>query len=360
MLRTWDLTGQNTLLRRTGTAGAGRAFAHADLSPDGRRVAYRWLVGEEGWIRFVDTATGASTRPQRLPVYEGEESPGAWSADGRRYASFAGCQAVCKGGAVSELDTTTGRIIREQGIIADEIYSLAYINRDTSLVAGDSAGTLTLIDAETLRRSGGPYDLPAGCCLAVSQDGRSALLFQQTANGASEHWRVADVTTGQVRTEGDVDFRARDADFSPDGRTVAITGQSGELVTIELATRTPKSSSTGLGTEGLHVRYSDDGSRLVTGALDGGVSLWDAKTLQLLGTVHAIVAGEPVVAAVNFFEGTNDVMIASYDGQIFKWDTNQNRAVELACQMAGRNLTTEEWSKFLPTQPFRKVCPQFP
>lgn len=108
------------------------------------------------------------------------------------------------------------------------------------------------------------------------------------------------------------------------------------------------------------MRYSDVGSLLVTGALDGGVSLWDAKTLRLLGTVHPIRAGEPVVAAVNFFEGTNDVMIASYDGQIFKWDTNPTRAVELACQMAGRNLTTEEWSKFLPTQPFRKVCPQFP
>ncbi len=360
MLRAWDLSAQDTLLRRTGTAGAGGVFAHADVSPDGRRVAYRWLVGEEGWIRFVDTITGASTRPQRLPVREGEESPGAWSSDGRRYASFAGCNGECTGGAVSELDTATGRILREQGIVAGEIFALAYVDRDASLLAGDSDGKLTLIDAGTLRPRGEPYDLTAGCCLAASQDGRTALLVQQTANGASEHWRVADVSTGQVRTEGDLDFRAYDADFSPDGGTVAATGQSGELVTIDLTTGKLRSSSTGLGAEGRHVRYSDDGSRLVTGALDGGVSLWDARTLQLLGTVHAIHDGEPVAAAVDFVEGTNDVMVASHDGQIFRWDTNQNRAIGLACQMAGRNLTTEEWSQFLPTQPFRKVCPQFP
>ena len=91
---------------------------------------------------------------------------------------------------MSELDSTTGRILSEQGIVAGDIFSLAYINRDTSLLAGDSDGKLTLIDAGALRRSRRPYDLPADCCLAVSQDGRTTLLFQQTANGASEHWRT--------------------------------------------------------------------------------------------------------------------------------------------------------------------------
>ena len=30
----------------------------------------------------------------------------------------------------------------------------------------------------------------------------------------------------------------------------------------------------------MRVAYSDDGTRIVTGAADGAVSLWDAETLQ--------------------------------------------------------------------------------
>jgi hypothetical protein len=62
---------------------------------------------------------------------------------------------------------------------------------------------------------------------------------------------------------------------------------------------------------------------------------------------------------VGFVKGSHDVTIASYDGQIFRWDTSPERTVDLACQMAGRNLTVDEWSRYIPSQPYRKVCPQF-
>ena len=33
------------------------------------------------------------------------------------------------------------------------------------------------------------------------------------------------------------------------------------------------------------------------------------------------------------------------------------RALDFACQMAGRTLTEEEWEEFLPAQPYQSVCP---
>ncbi len=50
--------------------------------------------------------------------------------------------------------------------------------------------------------------------------------------------------------------------------------------------------------------------------------------------------------------------IASYDGTDYRWDTDLDRSVDFACQMAGRDLTEEEWAQYLPAQPYRSVCPQ--
>jgi len=35
-----------------------------------------------------------------------------------------------------------------------------------------------------------------------------------------------------------------------------------------------------------------------------------------------------------------------------------DRALDFACQMAGRDLTEAEWEDFLPAQPYRPVCPE--
>ena len=67
MLRTWDLSVQDSYLQQTTQVDGLPGFTHADFSPDGQQVAYRWLDDTgKGWVRFVDTATGeASTAATR-------------------------------------------------------------------------------------------------------------------------------------------------------------------------------------------------------------------------------------------------------------------------------------------------------
>ena len=48
MLRTWDLSVEDTYLQRTTQVGDAEVFAHADFSPDGQQVAYSWLDGGHG------------------------------------------------------------------------------------------------------------------------------------------------------------------------------------------------------------------------------------------------------------------------------------------------------------------------
>jgi hypothetical protein len=63
-------------------------------------------------------------------------------------------------------------------------------------------------------------------------------------------------------------------------------------------------------------------------------------------------------SGVGFIGETHDVAIASYDGTVYRWKTNLDRAMDFACQMAGRDLTRKEWEQVLPTQPYQSVCPQ--
>jgi len=183
------------------------------------------------------------------------------------------------------------------------------------------------------------------------------MMHEWSAEGTSSHWRVLDVGNGEVLSEGNVDLEIFTSVASPDAETVAVAGRTGEIATIDVATGDQMRGSTSLGAEVWWLHYSDDGERLVSGAADGGVSLWDASSLDLLGTVYPPHRGEGVPSGAQFIGDSHDVVIASLDGRVFTWRTSFNRTVDFACQMAGRNLTEEEWEKFLPAQPYQIVCP---
>ena len=290
MLRTWDLSAENTYLKQTTQVGDVEAFAHAHISPDGRQVAYRWLDDQDrGWVRFVDTATGEAAPATRLPTDEAAWSPGTWHPQGGQYAAW--CD-FCALGIVSVFDTATGKLLREPRDIVDgdgNLWSLAYVDEGRSLLASSSDGRkpMVIVDPETLQPRGEPFDVVAWCCTTPIGDGSTAMVYEISGDGASMHWRVIDVNTGEVRREGDVDLRGFGyaSVAAPDGSTVAVAGDAGEIVTIDVSTGEQR-RSTSLGTAVRWLNYSDDGELLVSGAADGGVSLWDASTLDLLGTVY--------------------------------------------------------------------------
>lgn len=366
MLRTWDLAGRETYVQRTARVRDSAVFEQADLSPDGDLVAYRWLDDGKGWVRFVDTVTGDTTPPTRLPVTEAVVSYGAlplgtWDPLRRRYASY-GCHDPCKADGVVTVLDSTGRLIRRQRIGDGEVFALEYVAGGRSLLVGHgnnyNSSMTSIVDAETLLPRHERVDVSANCCASPIGVASAAMVWENSPDGESANWRVLDVDSGEVQPErGDVDSFAYTSIASPDGSSVAVGGW-GQIATVDVVTAERRSVSTGLGAEVIWLAYSDDGERLVSGAADGSVSLWDAATLDLLGTVHPPHHGKPVPSGAQFIGDTHDVAIASYDGTVYRWDTDLDRAIDFACQMAGRDLTEDEWAQFLPAQPYESVCPQ--
>ena len=62
------------------------------------------------------------------------------------------------------------------------------------------------------------------------------MVNETSGDGLSDHWRVLDVGTGEVVSEGDLGIKVSASVASPDGSAVAVAGNTGDVVTIDVAT----------------------------------------------------------------------------------------------------------------------------
>ena len=335
MLRTWDLSVEDTYLQQTTQVGDAEVFAHADISPDGQQVAYRWLDDQGHGLgqvrRHRHRRSDARDPPSR--VSEAPWSPGTWHPQGGQYAAY--CEGCAESGIVSVFDTATGKLLRERRDLVDgdgDLWSLAYVDEGRSLLVGrlgrHGSSHRRPRDPSTpgraLRRARGLLHHPDRG--REHRDGLRVLRRRRVhalAGDRRQHWR------GPARRGCGSTRLGHASVASPDGSTVAVAGDTGEIVTIDVSTGDEQRRSTSLGAAVRWLNYSDDGELLVSGAADGGVSLWDATTLDLLGTVYPPHHGEPVPAGAQFIGDTHDVAIASYDGKVYRWETDLDRATRL-------------------------------
>ena len=86
------------------------------------------------------------------------------------------------------------------------------------------------------------------------------------------------------------------------------------------------------------------------------MSLWDAESLDLLGTVVVPAEKDPVPVSPTF-TADDQITLASYDGRVYQWDTDFDHTLAFACEMAGRNLSSSEWERALSDLHYKETCP---
>ena len=174
-------------------------------------------------------------------------------------------------------------------------------------------------------------------------------------NVAARGWALVDLEQGSVVREGELGFDGNWAAYSPDGDHAVITGYSGEVLVIDLGTGEPVQPEVKAHTAGVFwAAFSPDGSRLVTSATDGTVILWETRTATQLARLKIPVPGQ---SAVEFLPD-GKVLIAPWmvDASLYEWDPSAERAADLACRAAGRELTEQEWRDAFGDLPYQEVC----
>ena len=162
MLRTWDLSVEDTYLQRTTQVGDAEVFAHADFSPDGRQVAYSWLDGGHGMgqVRRHRHRRSDATRA-RAGVTQGPWASRHLASRTVRSTSPPACTIECAGPASSSSTPPRAGSSRNGSSSTATSGRSAYVDGNRSLLVGDSDGRIHIVDAETLQPRGEPFDITA-------------------------------------------------------------------------------------------------------------------------------------------------------------------------------------------------------
>ncbi|MEV4277895.1 TIR domain-containing protein [Actinoplanes xinjiangensis] len=286
------------------------------------------------------------------------------------------------------------------------------ISPDGQLIAGAGAedGVVILTDvsdpAKPAHRATLRTAVESPTALSFSPDGRTVAVG---GDGRLELWDPAGTRTATLTftlsSVGDVVF-------SPDGNTMAVTAIS-TVSLWDITDRTaPEQLSVlnGHGNTVLAVKFSPDGTTVMTGSYDHTAILWDVKDPAKPRRLTTLTGHEYKVSAVAFSRDGSTVATAEdgswailwdvsqpakpvqiarvkldqyhspvdmvfsadgntlavgtdygWDGRITLWDLSELTALRtdpaaLGCTITGRGLTPEEWAREIPELAYRLTC----
>jgi DNA-binding SARP family transcriptional activator/WD40 repeat protein len=184
---------------------------------------------------------------------------------------------------------------------------------------------------------------------AVREDG--AVLIYAARTGRLER---------TLRTEGATGLTFETAAFAPHGRTLATGSWAGIVQFWDPGTGAQIGRPTVVAASPVaSIAFAPGGDTFATtGSSDGVAKLWTAKTRQQFG---AAFPGDPSEwGSARYTPDGSKLIVVYQDGKGFVWPVSGRAWADHACAVAGRNLTREEWSRFVGGRRYVNVCPGLP
>ena len=215
-------------------ARRSRTSSMSTASPDGRRLAYL----SAGLTRELGPSSSTPSR-ERGRTRASAVSSGRHRRRGGPGIPMAGTTRSIgdPSGFVTVLDAQTGKqTATPPGASSDaDIYSIGYVDKGERLIVGDSKGRVSFVDADTLLSERSVRGRRRTAVPSAPRTAAPRWCSTTRRMAPRQTWRVIDTTSGEVLNEGPLDLRAYSAAFSPDGEHVAVTGNSGEVVAIDVS-----------------------------------------------------------------------------------------------------------------------------
>jgi WD40 repeat protein len=273
-----------------------------DYSPDGL------LAASDGeLVRIWDPETAAEVVEPLAGMPGGQVSHLAFSPDGELLA----VGMIHKWIVLWRTDTWE-RLGVIRGAETGSVHQVAFSPDGRTLYSTAGNTTLTRWDLETLEQIGVPVVVTAARLFDVSRaTGEIALA------GEAEPLLRYDAELGSLPTFPTDATRTFVTSFTPDGRALALGGDDGSVRLFDTATGAAIGDPLGAHADWVQsLAFSPDGSWLASGGQDGTIRIWD------------------------------DVLW-SHDLEAFR---------ATLCPLAARNLTEEEWERYLPGTPYVETC----
>ena len=167
-------------------------------------------------------------------------------------------------------------------------------------------------------------------------------------------------SAGFVRFSPDSRWLA--AGTSPRSRYGSFAGQDTTARVWDLATGSPPLHPIVLhGHEGEvdALAFSSDSRWLATGSGGGTVRVWDLAASD--PAADSVILNQPDgVEALAFSPDSHWLAAGSSYNPVRLWNLHLDELITLACRMAGRNWTPEEWARYVGNIPYQKICPNLP
>lgn len=297
----------------------------------------------DGSVRFWPGGGNGASSP--LHVTDSALISGAFSPDGR---SFATAEAS---GTSHLIDVASRRVI---GILAAHLPAAATgvaFSPDgrKAIVLVDDDEHAYVFDTATRRAIGDPLVGGTKSTDVIwSQDSRYIAIMDHY----SDEIRVFELSSGIVvwYQDTDVDVIA----WSPDGATIASGDTAGRIHLWRSADGAPIGGGWRDHARFTSLAYSPDGSMLASGGYDGTVVLRDVATGDQIGPPLKAMYNQRTIVR---FDPTGDLIVATGDGGLWRWNVDVTSLLHRACTIAGRNLTAQEWAALHTGRPYLAACP---
>lgn len=349
--RLWDLTASspaNTDIVLSEHAGDVYSLI---ISPDSH-----WLIsGSEDHIvrRWDLTAENPAAATQRLFEQEASVSMLAVSPDGHWIAIDDGKHRILAWDATASDPAADSTILLHSEAA---LYPIAISSDKRWLVTGKENGTCELWAIATDTTS----------YITALYDSNEQISFSQ-----DNHWLVTGSDDGSIRVwdlttqnpadsfltlsgyEGSISSLA----LNRDGRWL-VTGSDDTTVRLwDLSMKQPESFVLRGHEKPIKaVAISPDQHWVVTGDEDGTIRLWDLAVQHPAANSIVLRGHQAALTTIAISSDSRWLMSGDSNGEVRRWLLQLDELMKLACQTAGRNLSSDEWKMYFADDRYRETC----